>query len=108
MNPNTRFALVAVAALTMSASSLLATVRGDLDLTAAGLRYVIAFVVARVGIGILDVLLTGYRRGALMNAVAAATPTDPSTVVTPVERNGRPLRRDSDLEEHGILEVPAN
>ena len=95
MNPNARFALVAVAALAMASSSLLACLRGDLDLPAAGLRYVVAFVVARVGVGIVDILLTGYRRGALINA----------NVADAIERPGHPLRRDGDLEAHGIVEV---
>jgi hypothetical protein len=107
MNPNTRFALTALAALGMASSSLMACLRGDLDLTAAGFRYVIAFVVAHIGIGLVDQLLTGYRRGAATAAAAAEAASFP-TVVTPVERAGHPLRRDADLTEHGILEVSAD
>lgn len=105
MNPNARFALTAVAALAMASSSLLACMRGDLDLTSAGFRFVIAFVVARIGLGVIDTLITGYRQGAALQAAAAAA--EP-TVLTPVERPGPPLRRDSDLTEHGILEVNAD
>jgi hypothetical protein len=103
VNPNARFALVALGALAMSASSLMACVRGDLDLPEAGLRYVIAFVVARVGVGIVDILLTGYRRGAAIQAAQAAARE--REVLTPTERDGHPLRRGTDLADHGILEI---
>jgi hypothetical protein len=88
VNPNARFALISIAALAMASSSLLACLHGDLDLPTAGLRYVAAFVVARIGIGMVDMLLTGYRRGAALNAAAQAS------VATPVER-----RRENDTLE---------
>ena len=98
MHPSTRFALTAVSALVLWSSSMLACLRGDLDLPTAGIRFVIAFVVAKLGFGVLDMLLTAYRRV----PVAA-----PATAVTPVERQGPPLRRESDLAENGIVEVGA-
>lgn len=100
MHPSARFALTAVSALVLWSSSMLACLRGDLDLPAAGIRFVIAFVVAKLGIGVLDMLLTAYRR--MPTAVMAGPP------VTPAERQGPPLRREADLADNGILEVGAD
>lgn len=66
MNPAARLAVALVAALVLWLPSFSACMRGDIGLPSAALRYLVAFVVARIGVGLLAWLYETY-------AVDAAT-----------------------------------
>jgi hypothetical protein len=61
MNPNTVFSASLVTSLVLWFPSMQACLRGDLDLPAAGLRYLAALVVSRLALKGLARLVTAYR-----------------------------------------------
>ena len=73
MNPNTVFSASLVTSLVLWFPSMQACLRGDLDLSAAGLRYVAALIVARLAVNGLARLVNAYR--------AAQTPEPPASAV---------------------------
>jgi hypothetical protein len=63
MNPNTVFSASLVASLVLWFPSMQACLRGDLDLTSAGFRYLAALVVSRLAMSGLARLVSAYRAG---------------------------------------------
>ena len=61
MNPNSVFSASLVTSLVLWFPSMQACLRGDLDLTAAGLRYIAALVVSRLAMNGLAGLVNAYR-----------------------------------------------
>jgi Na+-driven multidrug efflux pump len=61
MNPNAVFSASLVTSLLLWLPSMLACLRGDLDLAPAGLRYLAALIVSRLAMGGLARLLNVYR-----------------------------------------------
>jgi hypothetical protein len=61
MNPNTVFSASLVTSLVLWFPSMLACLRGDLDLAPAGLRYLAALAVSRLAMGGLARLVAAYR-----------------------------------------------
>jgi hypothetical protein len=61
MNPNTVFSASLVTSLVLWFPSMQACLRGDLDLGAAGLRYLAALLVSRLALNGLARLVTAYR-----------------------------------------------
>ena len=114
MNPNTVFSASLVASLLLWFPSMLACLRGDLDLAPAGLRYVAALTASRLAMGFLARLVSAYRAaqhhdsagaedtssGASLASSAAASPTAaPSTAEAPTpqrRRGDQPAGDDSD------------
>lgn len=62
MDAHLSFSVTLLASLVLWWGSMRATLAGDLDLTASGLRFVLAFVLARTAMGVINHLLTGYHR----------------------------------------------
>lgn len=62
MNPSFRFTLSLLVSLVLWAPTALACLRGDVDLGAAGVRYLAGFLVAHLATGVLGRLATAYRR----------------------------------------------
>jgi hypothetical protein len=60
VNPSTVFSASLLASLVLWLPSMLACLRGDLDLASAGLRYLGALVLARLVLGGLARLVNGY------------------------------------------------
>ena len=57
----TRRPLIALlAALALSAASLKAYLAGAIDLSTAGIRFLVAFIVAWIGVTILGIVVAGY------------------------------------------------
>ena len=82
MNPNTVFSASLVTSLVLWFPSMQACLRGDLDLPAAGLRYVAALVVSRLALNGLARLVTAYR--------AAQEPHPPAAAAGPSPASGGP------------------
>lgn len=61
MNPDTVFSASLVTSLVLWFPSMLACLRGDLDLAPAGLRYVAALTVSRLAMAFLARLVSAYR-----------------------------------------------
>ena len=61
MNPNTVFSASLVTSLVLWFPSMRACLRGDLDLPAAGLRYLVALLISRIALGGLARLVNAYR-----------------------------------------------
>lgn len=61
MNPNAVFSASLVGSLVLWFPSMQACLRGDLDLTPAGLRYLAALTVSRLAMGFLARLVDAYR-----------------------------------------------
>jgi hypothetical protein len=82
MNPNTAFSLSLLVSLVLWLPSVLASLRGELDMPAAGLRYLAALTLSRVAVGGVARLLSAYR------SVAAGSPgvEAPSGTETPHRR----------------------
>jgi|GEM_PF-5339972 len=76
MNPNTVFSASLVTSLVLWLPSMLACLRGDLDLPAAGLRYLAALVVSRLALNGLARLVNAYRaaQGSALPPVPAERP----------------------------------
>lgn len=64
VHPATRLAASLVASLVLWLPSALACLRGDIDLPAAGLRYLAALALAKLTVGLLAHLVASYRGGA--------------------------------------------
>jgi hypothetical protein len=77
MNPNTAFSASLLLSLVLWLPSVLASLRGDLDMTAAGLRYLAALALSRFAIGGLARLLSAYRAAAAPRAESASEPETP-------------------------------
>ena len=60
MNPAARLSVSLLVALLLWLPSLAATLRGELALPTAAGRYLLGFVLARLGIGLLARLVEGY------------------------------------------------
>ena len=87
MNPNTAFSASLLVSLALWLPSMLAALRGDLDMPTAGLRYLAALTLSRIAVGGLARLLSAYRS-------AAAGPVTESAA-----KPEMPRRRKEDLEE---------
>ena len=85
MTPSGRFALALVGSLVLWWTTFSAALRGDVDVTTALFRYLIAYVVARIGAGILS-------------AVVTICHADPA-----MARDGGPRRRRDDMETDAAL-----
>ena len=86
MTPSGRFALALVGSLVLWWSTFSAAMRGDVDVTTALLRYLIAYVVARIGAGILSAVVTICR-------------VDPAA-----GRDGPRRRREDGVTDPGLVE----
>ncbi len=62
MDAHLSFSITLLVSLALWWGSMRATLNGDLDLTASGLRFVLAFMLARTAVGLVNHLLTGYHR----------------------------------------------
>jgi hypothetical protein len=62
MNPAARLSVSLLLGLVLWLPTLSASLRGDLDLSAAATRYLLAFLLARVAVGGVVKLLEGYAR----------------------------------------------
>lgn len=60
MNPAAQLSCALLAGLVLWLPSFAATMRGDLELPAAAMRYLLSFFLARVAIGFLAHLVAGY------------------------------------------------
>ncbi len=87
MNPNTAFSLSLVVSLVLWLPSMLGSLRGELDMSAAGLRYLAALALSRFAVGGVARLLSAYR---------SATGSPPDEVPSEPET---PRRRKEDREE---------
>jgi hypothetical protein len=102
VNPNTVFSASLVTSLVLWFPSMQACLRGDLDLPAAGLRYLAALVVSRLALNGLARLVNAYR--------AAQEPQAPAKTAAPsVPRGGAddfepPQRRRDDRSLDGDLD----
>jgi hypothetical protein len=63
MNGDTKWALIALGSLVLWLPAFLATLNGDLDLTAGAMRYLVALAVAWLAVGAFASLVGGYRQG---------------------------------------------
>jgi hypothetical protein len=88
MNPNSAFSLSLLVSLVLWLPSVLASLRGDLDMTAAGLRYLAALTLSRFAVGGVARLLSAYR------SVSSGLP--PAEIPSQAET---PRRRKEDHEE---------
>ncbi len=88
MNPNTAFSLSLLVSLVLWLPSVLASLRGELDVSAAGLRYLAALTLSRFAVGGVARLLSAYRSAAA-GSPPAEIPSEPET----------PRRRKEDREE---------
>jgi hypothetical protein len=57
--------------------SVLASLRGDLDMTAAGLRYLAALTLSRFAVGVVARLLSAYRAAGPPRAESPSKPETP-------------------------------
>src|SRR5881394_976096 len=80
-----------VAALALWAASLKAYLTGGIDLTSAGIRFLVAFAAAWVGVTVLGTVVAGYGRG-------PSGPAERRTAATP---EPSPRRRHTDAGEPG-------
>lgn len=60
MNPNTRFSVTLLVSLALWSTTMLAALRGDIDIAVAGVRYLVAFAVAWLGVGMFSALVHAY------------------------------------------------
>jgi hypothetical protein len=60
MNPSARLSISLLLALVLWLPTLSASLRGDVDLSVAAVRYLLAFLLARVAVGGVAKLLEGY------------------------------------------------
>jgi hypothetical protein len=98
MNPHTVFSASMITSLVLWFPSMQACLRGDLDLAAAGLRYLAALTVSRLALGFLARLLDAYRAAQQPASPAQGLPSgDVSPDAAPVVPDARPHRRRSDL-----------
>ena len=91
MNPNTVFSASLVTSLVLWFPSMQACLRGDLDLGAAGLRYLAALLVSRLAMNGLARLVNAYR--ATQQPTDAPPPARPDSEPAPKRRrddNGDP------------------
>lgn len=64
MDAHLSYSISLLLSLALWWGSMRATLSGDIDLLASGLRFVTAFVLARVAVGLINHLLNGYHRDA--------------------------------------------
>lgn len=83
MNPNTVLSASLVTSLVLWFPSMQACLRGDLDLPAAGLRYLAALLVSRLALNGLARLVNAYR-------IAQEPPVPPASVDGPAGGQGAP------------------
>ena len=113
MNPNTMFSASLVASLVLWFPSMQACLRGDLDLTPAGLRYLAALAVSRLAMGFLARLVNAYRAAQHHDPAAAdtgpsgSTPAAPGAAPPAVADPAPPQRRRSDRSNEDDSD-PAN
>lgn len=70
MNPSLTLALSLVGSLVLAGPTLLGLARGSMGLETACFRYLIAFAIARVGVGVLGRLVVDYATKAEMARLA--------------------------------------
>ena len=104
MNPNTVFSASLVASLVLWFPSMQACLRGDLDLPAAGLRYLAALVVSRLALNGLARLVNAYRAAQEPQPPAGASAPPASGVGSPAKAPEPPLRRRDDRSPDGDLD----
>lgn len=76
MNPAAHLSLALVSGLVLWLPTLSATLRGDADLFAAAIRYLVGFVFAWVAIGLLARLIHSYASAAEQDVPLRVTPVD--------------------------------
>lgn len=102
MNPNAAFSASLVVSLVLWYPSMQACLRGDLDLTPAALRYLLALTISRLAMNLLARLITAYRIAQLPESPAADAsvtdvPPSPSAAGAPLDSElGMQHRRRSD------------
>ncbi len=62
MDAHLSYSISLLLSLALWWGSMRATLSGDLDLSASGLRFVLAFVLARMAVSLINHLLNGYHR----------------------------------------------
>ncbi len=87
-DPHARLSVALVLSVALWSPFGLAAVRGDLDLVAAGLRYLVAFVGCRIAVGGIAHLIASYHTALHADRVPEATALDPVEVEL-VERHRR-------------------
>ncbi len=70
MNPSFTLALSLVGSLALAGPTLLGLARGTTGLETACFRYLVAFAIARVGVGVLGRLIVDYATKAEMTRLA--------------------------------------
>jgi len=76
MNPAARLSLALVAGLVLWLPTLSATLRGDVDLFEAAIRYLVGFLLARLAVGLLARLIHSYVDGAEQDVARTITSMD--------------------------------
>ena len=98
MNPDTVFSASLVTSLVLWFPSMQACLRGDLDLTAAGLRYIAALVVSRLAMNGLARLVNAYRAA----QEPAAPPSDAPSAVHPAGAEPAPVTPKRRRDDPGV------
>ncbi|MEW6477629.1 MAG: hypothetical protein AB1679_35740 [Actinomycetota bacterium] len=98
MNPNTVFSASLVASLVLWFPSMQACLRGDLDLTPAALRYLLALTLSRLAMNFLARLINAYRTAQLPEPSGEAAPAAGSSASPSLtaETDATPHRRRTD------------
>jgi hypothetical protein len=99
MNPNTVFSASLVTSLVLWFPSMQACLRGDLDLTSAGLRYLAALTVSCLAMKFLARLLNAYRAQAPQQQPDAPATDEPA---------GLQQRRRADRQPHDEAADPSS
>jgi len=101
MNPNTVFSASLVTSLVLWFPSMQACLRGDLDLPAAGLRYLAALVVSRLALNGLARLVNAYRAAQGPPVPPASAEPAPAGQAAPGGSEAAPKRRRNDAAVDG-------
>ncbi len=115
MDAHLTFAISLLLSLTLWWGSMRATLNGDLDLPASGLRFVLAFLLARTAVGLIGFLINSYHRLSIQTAFNNHQDMEGQQAsVAPKRRNsdvnGDPTPIDlldakrNELEQSGVLE----
>lgn len=77
MNPAARLSAALLVGLVLWLPSLSASMRGEIDLPEAAMRYLVAFLLARVAVGFLTRLVSTYAQTGDGDAASVEDVTDP-------------------------------